>query len=250
MAKFTSTSVNHIKSYSLVSKVTSFLASFGLVVAVYHYLEALSVKAIDYAATYPKLIEGLKFIDLKFNELVLNTFDWAITLPSKSVEYAKSKASAVLKKFNALYLEQVNYFLPKAEAGLKLAESEISNTYAITGELVTRSKSTAVDTYTGASSYLINTYNSQYSSATASNEISKRVVVALGTAKTVWADVNAKFFEPFKATTTNYVNDVAAQTKSKADSLISDAKHGIPFLNGSVENAAAAPSAPVVSASA
>lgn len=225
MSKFTSTSLNHIKSYSLVSKTVSYLSSFTLIVTLYNYASDILTKSLDYVSGYPRIFDGIKFVDLKFNQYILDTFDYIISIPIGYYNAITSKITGIWGKFNGIYLSKVDQYLPGGKVELK--DSELSNTYAITNELVVRSKSSAVDSYNGLSSYLVNTYNTEYTKSTGSNEVVKRVSVGVNTLKTILEDLNSKFVDPFKTSTTNYVNDVAAQTKSKADSLISDAKQVI-----------------------
>jgi hypothetical protein len=247
MSKFASTTLSHVKSYSIVQKVTSILFQYQVFQILATYAETYSNKALELLETYPKVIDVLTFADAKANQV--------LGLADSVVAYPFNKVNSILAKINSIYLARLNQLLP-ASSTPTLSTNEVSNFITLTKTLYSRSVDFAATHLTSLKSYLTSTYNTEYSKSAGDNEAYKVSYTLVSSTKSVINDVNTKVYKPFKQTTTSYVNDVALQTKNKADSFINEAKSGLKAqIDTRLSNGSTAPEnvsvpAPTVSASA
>lgn len=269
---FTSTSLDHIKSYPLVAKLKDYLLSFTLVAALSTYAVALT----NYIYTnvlvkLPYVVSLLSFVDAKFDALVLTNLDKLLAL---AASYKKQGEDTVLlynkkgedtlalykKKGEdtvAVYLKPVNDYasstvdkvLPKAKDAVAKTEAtatnEISKSIEIVNDTLERTKDLITNKSSELSNAVISTYNKEFESSPDKNYYAKVASASVSTGVTLLKSVNSDYIQPLKTTSQNYVSEVASQTKAKAEQVVnktSELASQEPALNGLA--------IPVVSASA
>lgn len=280
-----SVSIDHVKSYSFVKKLTDYLLSFTIVAALSTYAIALTNYVYsNIIAKLPLIVDILKFVDAKFNELVLVTFDKVLAVADAYKKKAESLVSLYKKKGEdtiatykkkgedtiaaykkkgedtvSTYLKPVNDYasstvdkvLPKAKDAAEKAEAtasnEISKSIEIVNDTLGRTKDLINTKSTEISNTVISTYNKEFDAVPEKNYYAKVATASVSTGVTLLKNVNSDYIQPLKATTQNYVSDVTSQTKAKAEQVVNKASEiaaNEPALNGLANNI------PVVSASA
>lgn len=269
-----SVSLDHIKSYSFVNKLTSYLLSFTVVAAVSTYAIALTNYIYtNIISKLPLVVDVLSFVDAKFNELVLVTFDKVLEVAGAYkkkgetvLELYKKKGEDTIAAYKkksedtvATYLKPVNDYasstvdkvLPKAKDAAQKAEAtatnEISKSIEIVNDTLERTKDLITNKSSEISNTVISTYNKEFDAVPEKNYYAKVATASVSTGVTLLKSVNSDYIQPLKATTQNYVSDVTSQTKAKAEGVVNKASEiasNEPALNGLATNI------PVVSASA
>lgn len=240
--KFESKSISHARSYPLVTKSEEILFSFGLVNFLYQYL----IAAINFAnvelSSVGVIYDSLTFVDEKFDALVLSSVDGVLQrMPSADsvnpLIYARGGYNyvnaSILRPANNIIYNTGDKVLPATvsenKAVFKLEElgesSEVSKFFKIANEFVSRAKSFVSSKSNDVSSNLIYTYNDELDTMKDEASIYKRKLVA-------GYNTGYRFVSDFNNQTQEYVAEVATSTRSKADSLISEAKQGISAING------------------
>lgn len=232
MTKYTSASINHILSYKYVSLTLNYMLSFSLVAVMYRNAVHLGESGLDAVTKYPVINNNLKFVDTQVEALVLCTLDKILAAPGCFKATIKGVVDGKLAVVNKYYFETINKYLPGSIIDLE-KKSEVEKVGVLSNEVLMRLKNLVKTSSNSLSNHLIQTYNQQYD-ADKTTGSTKRVVVTIKAVKALINDVNSTYVTPLKVQTQGYVNDVALQTKTKADSLISDAKQGIPKF--SLEN--------------
>lgn len=226
MTKYTSASINHILSYKYVSLTLNYLLSFSLIAVVYRNAIHLGESGLDAVTKYPVINNNLKFVDIQVDALVLCTLDKILAVPGCFKTTIKGVVDDKLAVVNKYYFETINKYLPGSKIDLEM-KSEVEKVGVLSNEVLMRLKNLVKTSSNSLSNHLIQTYNQQYD-ADKTTGSTKRVVVTIKAIKALINDVNSTYVTPLKVQTQGYVNDMAMQTKTKADTLISDAKQGIP----------------------
>lgn len=236
MSKFTSTSIEHIKSYELVKQVSAIVFKFQIVQVVFSYAKGITQSILATLEGYPAIFDILKFADLKINQL--------LEFADSVVAYPIGLVNKYVGKFNSLYLERLKAYAPSVS--VELTSNEITNFFAISLAGYNQAKSYITKVLSDSKGYVLKTYDTEYSK-TNGTDVVRYGTAALNSSKSIGADVYTQYFKPLQNTTTNYVNDVANQTKTKADSFLQEAKKSIPTVDIKVNGG---DSVPTVKASA
>lgn len=239
MSKFTSSSFEHIKSYELVKQTSAFVLKYQVFQVILSYVTSITQTILATIEGYPAAVDVLKFADLKFNQL--------LEFADSVVAYPLGFVNTYLGKFNSLYLERMKAYAPSVS--VDLTSNEITNFIAITSAGYTSAKEYTFSLYSNSKGYVVKTYDSEYSK-TNGTDVVRYGTAALNSGKTISNDVYTQYFKPLQTTTTNYVNDVASQTKTKADTLLQEAKKSIPTVDIKITSQAGSSTAPIVKASA
>lgn len=271
---FSSASLDHIKSYSVVKKVSDYALSFNVVAVLTTYFVALANCVYSNLVTkLPFIVDTIKIVDVKFDSLVLVNLD-KVSAAADSYKKKGEDAIAVYKKKGeetiavykkkgeetvSTYLKPVNDYasstvdkvLPKAKDAAEKVEAtatnEISKSIEIVNDTLERTKDLITNKSSELSNAVISTYNKEFDAVPEKNYYAKVASASVNTGVALLKNVNSDYIQPLKATTRSYVSDVASQTKTKADELVhkaSDIASNQPVLNGLANNI------PVVSASA
>lgn len=282
---FSSKSLDHIKSYPVVQKTINYALSYNLIAAVSTYATALTNYIYSgFLVKLPLVANTVTFVDTRVNTLVLDNVDKTVGLASKyskkgqdTLATYKKKGEDVLAAYKkkgedtvalykkkgedtvAVYLKPVNDYasstvdkvLPRAKDAVNKTEeataNEISKSIEIVNDTLGRTRSLISNKSLELSSAVVSTYNKEFDASADKNYYAKVASASVNTGVTLLKNVNADYIQPLRATTQNYVNDVTAQTKAKAEEVVnhaSDIALNEPALNG------LATSFPVVSASA
>lgn len=247
-------SIDHIASYPPVASVTSYALHFSLINYIYTQYLGLFTLADDKVLT-PYFGDFLSTVDEKFDTLVLGNFDTYVTpyLPTIStlddLNPITFTSKHVLAPVNTVVYDTADKYLPATATEnkpvFKLSEltetSELSKSIEISKEILSRLSTLITSKLTEISSHLQTTYNEEFEhlSEKAEKEVSnvqKHVTASYLTSLKLAQDLNKTYIQPLKAQTQDYVVEVATTTKNRADSLISEAKHGISNSVSSINN--------------
>ncbi|ODV77216.1 uncharacterized protein CANTADRAFT_91685 [Suhomyces tanzawaensis NRRL Y-17324] len=251
---FHSKSVDHILSYSYVDALVKFLLSFSLINYVYSQLAVPAWDLVNRNIVSANLFiyKPLARADAVVDQQVLSHLvdEVALGYPTK---YAHHVNVTYLKPTNDyLYDRVVNKYLPVAEYKFDEGISEAHRLAAIVSQLVVRLRNQVSDKSQAISKNIVSTYNEEIKSVTqAEPTIYNNLTASYNTATKTLTSLNESHIKPLRAQTQEYVAEVASSTRSKADSLITDAKQtinpaltaannkGHELLNGSTISASA-----------
>lgn len=272
--KFSSASASHIYSYPAVKSVVDFIYSFSIVQFLYTqlapYVELINTKVSGIKPVY----DTATFVDSNFDRIVLTRVDLVLaSLPDVSPYYPTTLFRKSVAYINKGYLAPINSFvyshvdahlpatLTENKATFKAADlsagaedevfTEVYKFAKIVNDILLRSKAYLSSKKDVASETLITTYNKEFEKLGEGNYYYKSGQASYNTGVAIINDVNSEYIQPLKTQTQGYVHEVAQQTRSKADSYISDVKSNLStnaesvhvksqeLLNGTVVSASA-----------
>lgn len=247
-------SIDHIASYPPVASITSYALQFSLINYIYTQYLSFITLADDKVLT-PFFGDFISTVDGKFDTLVLGNFDTYVVpyLPTVSslddVNPVTLVSKNILAPVNTVVYDTADKYLPATATEnkpvFKLSEltetSELSKSVEIAKEIFSRLTTLITSKLTEISSHLQTTYNEELGALADKTEkevsnVQKHVTASYLTSLKLAQDLNKSYFQPLKAQTQDYVVEVATTTKNKADSLISEAKHGISSSIATVNN--------------
>ncbi|CAH6723510.1 hypothetical protein CLIB1444_16S00408 [[Candida] jaroonii] len=214
ISKYSSPTVQHVKSYPVVSSFTSYLLTFQIFDYLNTQISTLLNSGIDFISKYPVVIDNVKLVDGKFNSLVLNTFDSIISVPISYYNVGKTKYETTFDTFNKYYFDTINYYLGISNE-YKFDGSKVYQFFKISNYGLLSSKDIVIANGKKFSDYSISTINKEIE--TLPKEIKSYPKIAYNVLVKFYNDFNENYYTPIKNQTTDYVQDVANQTKSKAD---------------------------------
>lgn len=272
---FQSKSVDHVVSYPLIKQSKDYALSFGLVNYIYQQVFSVVNYVNIRLCSYDVVYNNLKKADGLFDALVLSRVDLVLSYlptidsvnPLVYLDRARNYVSvSLLKPANNILYSRGDKYLPatvtenKAVFKLELLNesSEVTKFFKILNEFVSRTQALVSEKSNEVSNNLVSTYNSELHEINdKTNAYRQRAVAAYNTIVKYVHNVNSEYVQPLRAQTQEYVVDVAATTRSRADNIISEAKSSI---NGKAEeirsegaellNGSSSKQAPAVSASA
>lgn len=253
---FTSKSVSHIASYSVIKTLSDYVLSLSLLNTIYQQLAAyaslFNEKVISLNVT---VVNYLTLIDDKVDTLVLSKVDKAIAKsPDLSPYYPSTVYASVATKLNEKVLSPINSkyynlgdkFLPATltenkplfkiheltEGSKTSITSEIVKFFKISNEFLSRFQAYITSKSNTLSDEVISTYNKEFEKlAEEGNYYYKSGQASYNASLSLINNVNSSYIQP-------YVNE----TKKKADTFITDTKskaHNIninlPFKTGTPE---------------
>ncbi|ABN65825.1 predicted protein [Scheffersomyces stipitis CBS 6054] len=241
----------HISSYTPVAQILSYLATISIVSYAY---KAYVVPAIDVVNTkvlsQAPVSPYLSAVDAKADSLLSTYFDgYIIGLPLKTVSYVDS---TYVKPTNDYLIAAHNKYFPETAYSAKASSGSVETFAAVINSIFTSLKTKVSSKSSEISTSLISTYNAELSTTKEGSLIAKNLEASYNTATKTIKTLNDDYIQPLKIQTQGYVAEVTSSTRSKADSLISEAKSTInPALQTISEKTTLLNgSAPVVSASA
>lgn len=244
--KYSSPSITHIKSYTIVSEVSKYFSRFEIITYLFGQVTLLLGYVLDIVSKYPLIIDNFAYVDNLFNTLVLDNFDYLKNLLVNYYNTAVTTYNTYGENFNKIYLEKVNQYLHISNS-LTLAkdESKVYQFLSISNYGLVSSKNIVINNSNSLSNYLLGLINSQLEANKDGNVLVKYYTVTYNVANQIYVDLNQNYLTPIKNQTTDYVQDVASQTKYKADSYVKN----LNFLKAE-QAPVATVEVPVVSASA
>lgn len=252
--KFESKSLDHISSYKIVKSSKEYLLSYDFINKLYQYVFGFLNQFLIKVTQFSFIYRPLTFFDEAINAYVLNNFDKVLAhLPRSefySPRYHYNNATGfvstrVLAPINRIIYNTGDKFLPATlnenKPVFKLEElletSEVSKFFKIINELLSRTRLWVSSKSNTVSERVIADYNEGIESLqNEESNIKKRIIASYNTGAKLVNDVHSSYIQPLRSQTQDYVSDVAKNTKSKAESYISDAKNGISQMNGRAEN--------------
>lgn len=242
---FSSKSLSHIASYSVVKSITGYVLSFALLNTVYQQLAAyaglFNEKVVSQNVT---VVNYLTLADDKFDTIVLAKVDeLAGKIPDLSPYYPSALYASAVTKLNGKVLGPLNSkyysffdkYLPAtltenkpvfkihelAEGTSTSITSEFVKFFNITNEFLTRFKLYITSKSNTLSDEVIATYNKEFEKlAEEGNYYYKSGQASYNTSVSLINNVNSSYIQP-------YVNE----TKKKADTFITDTKSRASFIS-------------------
>ncbi|KAK6197876.1 uncharacterized protein RJT21DRAFT_53031 [Scheffersomyces amazonensis] len=237
---FQSKTIPHILSYPIVSYIVSTVLSISIINYVYTtYVVQLTDFIKSKVLSIEPIYTYLSFADSKIDDSITYGDKLVVEYP---IHYVKV-TNDTLVSLNDKYI--------KEEIKIKEeVKDEFTRFFYILNSILINVKGKINSSTSKISSGLVDTYNSELSASKTNGYISKNLEASINTATKTIKNLNDEFITPLKNQTTDYLDQVATTTKTKADTFINEAKQNIISpLNGKVESALNG-SAPVVSASA
>lgn len=239
---FTSKTATHLQSYTYINKLLGYLFAIKLVSAAYDqfllpvwaFINVHIISSVPFI--YSNTVAVDSYVEKKVLTEALDTY--VIAYP---VEKLKEVDAKFLKPTNDyVYNSVVNKYLPKAEYKFDESISQLNKSFIIINELLLRLKAKVSNTSTEISNDIISTYNDEIKQLTKNETVNLKgnITASLNTASKSFTKLNESYIQPIKTQTQGYVSEVASQTRSKADSLISDAKQTLAQANKTSTTAA------------
>lgn len=273
---YTSKSLDHIGSYSVVQATLSYVLSFRLAKVLTTYFLAITNYSLAVVlGNFPALRDYLEFFDAKFDANILKVVDliagYLETYYVGAVDYASSSlrkfddavaenkkhsqealtsmkknaedvVSGYLKPVNEYASSSVDKVLPKskkkAAEAKAAAENEISKSIEIVSDTFERSKDLIQSKSSEISNAVYSTYNKEFEAAPEKNYYVKVASASVHTGVTLLKNVNHDIIQPLKSSAQTQAAQTVAEVEKKADEVATQAKDFV-ASNGS---------APVVSA--
>jgi hypothetical protein len=202
---FQSKTAQHILSYTLISKLVSFLATISIVATLYaQVIFPLYTQFIKLISSYEFVAGPLAKVDSKTDE-VLSSGDYFL------VTYPKSK----LKSANKVLYSSLDKYLPSGEDVKKQSEDEIVQFINIVNDFWSRVSKLVSDKSSQVSKNVISTYNKEITSNEKASPIAKNLQASYNTATKSFQSLNESFIQPLKEQTQGYVAEVTQSTKNK-----------------------------------
>lgn len=220
---FQSKTAKHILSYTLVSKIIAWLATFSIVATIYAQLVLpLYTQFVKLISKYDVVAGPLAKADAKTDD-VLSSGDYLL------ISYPKSKLKSVNSKLHT-YLDK---YLPSKDAKAPV-EDEVAQFVNIVNDFYARVSKVVSDKSAQVSSNVISTYNKEITSNEQASPITKNLQASYNTATKSFQSLNESFIQPLKEQTQEYVAEVAQSTKNKFNTGVKDVQEKkVELANGS-----------------